>query len=276
MQVREIVIQPRRRFSLGLSELLTYRELIYMFAWREIKVRYKQTAIGVAWVILQPVVMMVILQAFLSQALKMKTGVSYPLFVLSGLVAWNLFATSTNGAVNNMISNANIIKKVYFPRLIIPISTLVAAYLDFGIMVGTLGVFMVWYDPKLVLGIQLHKVVGGIGVVSLFSLALSLYISALVVKYRDFRYALNFLIQILFFLSPVIYTVNLLPPFWRQVIFYFNPMVLGIELFRSGILGTSIDWHWGAGAAAISFAIGYFWVGLYTFRKTEEYMADYV
>ncbi|MGQ9864487.1 MAG: ABC transporter permease [Bacteroidia bacterium] len=273
---QELVITPRHKLSLGLSELWVYRELIYMFAWREVKVKYKQTAIGVLWVVLQPVAMMVILQAFLSRALGMVTGTPYPLFVLSGLVAWNLFASSTSGAVNNILSHANVIKKIYFPRLIIPISTLLATLLDFGIMWGTLGIFMVFYQPGLLLGIQPLKVVAGIAVVILFSLALSLYFSALVAKYRDFRYALNFLVQILFFLSPVIYTAKLLPLLWQKVIFYFNPMALGIELFRSGMLGLEVGFSLVEGLASMCIAIAYFLVGLYTFRKAEEYMADYL
>ncbi|GIV27330.1 MAG: hypothetical protein KatS3mg027_1144 [Bacteroidia bacterium] len=199
-QNKEFIISPRNKFSLGIRELIEYKDLIYIFTWREIKIKYKQTIIGILWVVLQPILMMLIINTFLANVFKKDiTQVPYYLYVYSGLISWNLFASSANTAVNNILTNANIIKKIYFPRLIIPISSLLSSFVDFFISFIVLLCFILFENTNLFLQFNVLYWILSILIISFCALAIGLYFSALVVKYRDFRYVLPFLIQLLFF-----------------------------------------------------------------------------
>ncbi|HPQ08431.1 MAG TPA: ABC transporter permease [Bacteroidia bacterium] len=271
----EYTILPRGKFSLGIAELLQYKELIYIFTWREIKVKYKQTAIGVLWVVLQPLLMMLIINAFLANVFKHNiTNAPYYLFVFSGLISWNLFSSAANTSVNAILTNANIIKKIYFPRLIIPVSSVLSSLVDFFISFFVLLIFMLIEDYHLILNINLLYFLISLIVIVFFSLALGLYFSALIVKYRDFRYALPFLIQLLFFLSPVIYNIHLPNPLLQQIILILNPMILGMQWMRKALFGTDIQIDNLQIIESMIMLIIYFFIGLYTFRRTEEYIAD--
>ena len=271
----EYIIKPHHKFSLGIQELMQYQELIYIFTWREIKIKYKQTVIGILWVVLQPLLMMLIINAFLSNVLQQNIStIPYHLYVFSGLISWNLFASATNTSVNNILSNSHIIKKIYFPRLIIPLSSLISAWLDFMIAFIVLLLFILIKAPLFLLHLHLFYLLLSLFIISLFSLALGLYFSALVVKYRDFRYALPFLIQLLFFLSPVIYNMRLSHPILQHALFYLNPMMMGIELMRKALFATELNFSYTQGLLSLLILFIYFLIGLYLFRRTEEYIAD--
>lgn len=271
----EYSITPRHKLSLGISELLEYKELVYIFTWREIKVKYKQTVIGILWVVLQPLLMMLIISAFLSHVFQNNAGsVPYYLYVYSGLISWNLFSAAANTSVNNILSNANIIKKIYFPRMIIPLSSVLAAWIDFVISFVVLMVFMLVEDYKMLMGINIFYVGMSVVIILFFSLALGLYFSALVIKYRDFRYALPFLIQLLFFLSPVIYTIRLPYPVLQKILLYGNPMIVGMDLMRKGLFGKIIGISGWDFILSVFILCVYLLIGIYAFRKTEEYIAD--
>ncbi len=274
-QNKEFIITPRSKFSLGIRELVEYKDLIYIFTWREIKIKYKQTIIGVLWVVLQPILMMLIINAFLSNVFKKEiTQVPYYLYVYSGLIGWNLFSSSANTSVNNILTNANIIKKIYFPRLIIPLSSLLSAFVDFFISFIVLLLFILFENASLFLQFNVLYWISSIIIISLCALSIGLYFSALVVKYRDFRYVLPFLIQLLFFLSPVIYRIHIEHPLIQHLLVLFNPMVLGIELLRTSLFNEPLHFTFTQLIVSMLILLSYFLIGLFTFRKTEEYIAD--
>lgn len=274
-QNKEFIITPRSKFSLGIRELIEYKDLIYIFTWREIKIKYKQTVIGVLWVVLQPVLMMLIINTFLSSVFRKEiTQVPYYLYVYSGLIGWNLFSSSANTAVNNILTNANIIKKIYFPRLIIPLSALLSAFVDFLISFMVLLLFLLFENASLLLQFNILYWISSIVVISFCALSIGLYFSALVVKYRDFRYVLPFLIQLLFFLSPVIYRINIEHPLIQHLLVLFNPMVLGMELLRTSLFKEPLHFTFTQVILSILILLSYFLIGLFTFRRTEEYIAD--
>ncbi len=270
-----IIITPKHKFSLGLKELLYHKELIYIFTWREIKVKYKQTIIGVFWVVLQPLLMMSIINIFLANVFKENIHhIPYYLYVFSGLITWNLFSSAANTSVNNILSNANIIKKIYFPRLIIPLSSILASLFDFLISFVVLLIFIAIDNYPALLSFNIIYWILSVLIILLFSLALGLYFSALVVKYRDFRYALPFFIQLLFFLSPIIYNIHLPYPTIEKFLLYFNPMIIGIEMMRKSIFATPLRFDFIQMFISMLILIIYLLIGIYTFRKTEEYIAD--
>jgi lipopolysaccharide transport system permease protein len=266
-------ITPPSKISLGLKELWTYRELFYFFTWRDIKVKYKQTFLGFAWAILQPLVLMIIFSVFFGQALNVPSeGIPYPLFCFSGLMLWSVFSTGLSGAGNSMVSNANIIKKIYFPRLIIPMSSILVAVFDFFMA------FLVYLGLVLYYGF-------GLSWELLYMLPLSLLltiiatfgpgtlIAALNVKYRDFRYILPFTIQILLFLTPVIYPISMVANYpWLQKGLALNPMYAPITLIRNVLVDRPLDME----MVAVSIASGlvFLLIGILYFRKTERYFAD--
>ncbi len=267
-------IQPPGRFSLGLRELWQYRELFYFFTWRDIKVKYKQTYLGILWAIIQPLGMMLLFTLLFSRTLKIDTApVSYPIFVLSGLILWNLFSASISHAGDSMIQNAHIIKKIYFPRLIIPGSAVLLALFDFLIGLLIFLVFCVLYRQSL----QWYSVFyfsAGIVIVTLAGFGTGTFLAALNVKYRDFRYMIPFLLQLLFFSSQIIYPLTAVSNDWLKYLLALNPVNSAIDLFRVSFTNAEPD--------TAVFLIGLvstsvvFWGGLYYFKKTETFIADLV
>ncbi|MEP7229595.1 MAG: ABC transporter permease [Ginsengibacter sp.] len=269
----EYEIKPQNKFSIGLGELWKYRELFYFFTWRDVKVKYKQAALGILWAILQPLVMMLMFTLIFSKALHAGSdGIPYPVFAISGLLIWNIFSSGLLNSANSMVTNANIIKKIYFPRLIIPMSAILTALVDFMFALIIYAFILIYYHQdvsivKLFIYLPLSII---ITIVTTFGLGT--FLSALNVKYRDFQYLLPFMIQFLLFANPVLYSSK---AFTNPVINGFmraNPIASSIQLCRSIFTGAEVDWQ------AVMFgcivAILLLLTGIYTFRKTEAYFAD--
>lgn len=269
-----IIRPPRSWFSLEWAELVRYKELLSTFVWRNIKVRYKQTAIGVAWAVLQPLLTMIIFSVFFGRLAKIPSdGIPYPIFVFAGLLYWNLFSSALTNASSSMVESSAMIQKIYFPRLILPLSAILTPMIDFAISFVVLAGVMAWYRfiPGWH-GIVLLPLFMGMTIFSV--LGLGLWLCSLNVKYRDVRYALPFFIQILLFVTPVIYPVSIIPQRF-QWIAYLNPMTGVITAARSSLLGNaSVDWT----LLAISFvtSIVLFLFGLWYFKKTEQFFADVI
>ena len=277
----EIIIKPKSVFTFGWKELWQYRELLYFFTWKEIKVRYKQALLGVLWTLLQPLAMMLIFVLLLSQGLGIKTGaIPAPIYYLSGILIWNLFNHAVTYASHAMVSNGNIIKKIYFPRLVIPISATLTASVDFLISLGLFVGLLLYYEINSDLAISwinfiISVLIGYI--VSIFTaFSLGTFLSAINVKYRDVRYILPFFIQTLFFITPVMYDTSVIQQPWIKYILQLNPLNFAIELIRSNITNTSsFIWPYlTLWVPAIVFLL--YMIAIYTVRKTEAYFADIV
>lgn len=281
MEIKEYIIKAPRNFSLNFEELWRYRELIYFFTWRDIKVKYKQTFLGVLWAIIQPLLMMVIFVVFFSKALNVPTdGIPAPIFYYSGLLLWNLFSSGLSNAGNSMITNADIIKKIYFPRLIIPISSVLVAIFDFIIAAFIFLLLLIYYDISDVDFTVNYATWSGCLLIALlftivFTLGLGNLLAALNVKFRDFRYIIPFLLYLLLFLTPVIYPVSVFEEVaWIKYLLALNPLSGAIYLSRSSFSDLSPD----AWVLIVGFfsMILFFLVGIYVFRRMEAYFADIV
>lgn len=269
----EFEIKPENKFSLGLTELWNYRELFYFFTLRDIKVKYKQAALGFLWAVLQPLVMTLLLSHFLGRAISNYTQLSLPydIFCLSGLVIWGIFSSGLNNAGNSMVSNANIIKKIYFPRLIIPLSSVLVGVFDF---VMALSVFIIYCWVK---GVSFS-----FNAIVFFPIALALacaatfgsgcLLAALNVKYRDFRYIIPFLVQVLLFITPVIYPPVIINSSVFTYIIALNPMTAPLDFFRASFVGGQL--HLNMDVISILSSLVLLAIGLFYFRKTEGYFAD--
>jgi len=268
-----LTIKPRSGWiGINVRELWRFRELFYIFAWRDFKVRYKQMAIGVAWAVLQPFVAMVIFSVFFGGLAKIPSdGIPYPIFVYSGLLFWNYFSHSLGAAGNSLISNESILKKIYFPRLLLPLSATITPLVDFAFALVVLAGIMVYYQfvPSLV-GVLLLPVLVLLSFLS--ASGLGAFLAAINVRYRDVREALPFVIQTLFFVTPVIYPTTLLPERFRWLL-GLNPMTGVIEAARAGIVqDRSVNVQLLLVSAAI--AVTFFLVGIFYFRRTERVFAD--
>lgn len=277
---KEIVIKPLNSLTTGWKEIWQYRELLYFFAWKEVKVLYKQAFLGVIWTVLQPLAMMLIFVLIFSKGLGLHTGaIPAPLYYLCGLLIWNLFNQSITGAANSMVGNANIIKKIYFPRLIIPLSAILTASFDFVISLLILIVFGLYYSLKMQLDFEVLPLIVSFGYAYLITIVLAFGIgtllSAINVKYRDVRYALPFFVQSLFFITPVMFDNESLNTSFLRVVLALNPLHHAISSVRntleSGYLNLS-SISWTMPIILLIIAI----IGLFVFRKTEAYFADIV
>lgn len=270
----EYEIKPHEKLSLGLRELWQYRELFYFFTWRDIKVKYKQTALGFVWAILQPFAMMLIFSVFFGSILKDPNDPTpYPVFVYSGLLLWNIFSSGLTGAGNSMVSNANIIKKIYFPRLIIPISSVLVSLFDFLMAFVVFIGLLIYYSTPINIFVFVPMLLLSLVITAISTFGIGSFLAALNIKYRDFRYVIPFLIQALFFLTPIIYPVSIASKYaFAKYLLALNPMYSAIELFRYSILHKTLqpDLLLISGSTALLF----FATGLYYFRKTETYFAD--
>jgi lipopolysaccharide transport system permease protein len=220
---------------LDLRELWAYRELIYFLTWRDIKVRYKQTALGVAWAIVQPVAMMVVFSFFFGRLAGIPSeGVPYPLFSLAALVPWQLFSRAITESTNSLVTDQKLITRVYFPRIIVPISTILAAVVDFLIAGGLLLLLIASYGMRL--GPEILWLPGFILLMLIAALGVGLWLSALNVEYRDVAYTIPFINQFWFFVTPVVYSSTMIPKEWR-FLYGLNPMSGVVEGFRWALLG---------------------------------------
>jgi homopolymeric O-antigen transport system permease protein len=275
----EFRIEPPGRFlRINWRELWRYRELFLVFSWRDISVRYKQTVMGVLWAVFQPFVTMVIFTFVFNRMARIQSGdnTPYPIFLYVGLLIWQYYSGTVTKASDSMVSNASIIQKVYFPRFIIPASTAITGLVDMAIGAVILAGMMVYYGyyPNL-LGLILLPLLLSCAVLA--AMGLGLFCASLNIKYRDVRYALPFFIQILMFVTPVIYPAKMLDkyPLIKNLMLWLNPVSGVIDNARAGLLGTRpIDWH--ILGISLFMSVVIFIFGLYYFRNTEHYFADIV
>jgi lipopolysaccharide transport system permease protein len=270
---RVTVIEPRNGWrALDLKELWAYRELLTVLTMRDIKVRYKQTVLGFAWAIIQPVMMMLVFSVFFGGLAKMPSdGHAYPVFVYAGLLPWTFFQSAVGNASSSLLNSSHLVTKVYFPRLIIPLSAIGSALADFLIATAVLFVLMAIYGTALGPGLLLAPllVLGAVFI----ALGVGTFLAALTVSYRDFRYVVPFMLQFWMFATPVVYPASLVPEKWRMLL-YLNPMAGIIEGFRSAFLGSPLD----PLAIALSLATGVLMLaaGVAYFEKTERRFADII
>jgi lipopolysaccharide transport system permease protein len=267
------ITPPRGWTALGLRELWEYRELLYFLTWRDIKVRYKQTALGAAWAIIQPLSTMVVFSLFFGRLAKIPSeGVPYPLFSFAALVPWTFFANGLTQSANSVVLSQNLVTKIYFPRLAVPIATVLSGAVDFVLAFVILLGLMMFYGAPLtlhalwVIPFSLLALVTALGV--------GFWLAALNVQYRDVRYAVPFLVQLWLFATPIAYPSSLLSEPWRTV-YGLNPMVGVVEGFRWALLGTATApgaMVFVSTAAALVVAIG----GALYFRRMEQTFADIV
>jgi lipopolysaccharide transport system permease protein len=259
--------------GIDLRDLWAYRELLYFLTWRDLKVRYKQTVLGVAWAIIQPLFTMLIFTLFFGRLAGVPSdGVPYPAFVYAGLLLWTFFSNAVSHSGNSLVGNANLLTKVYFPRVIIPGAAVAAGLVDLFIAFGVLVVLMIYYHAAISWTVILLPLF--IGLTTLLALGMGMWTSALNVKYRDIRYALPFAIQLWMFISPVIFPSSFVPEKWRWALML-NPLTGIIEGFRSALFGRKpFDWLAIAISTIITLAIVFY--ATYTFRRMERTFADIV
>jgi lipopolysaccharide transport system permease protein len=268
-----LTIEARKSWvPLNLRDLWACRELLYFLMWRDIKVRYKQTVLGAAWALIQPLVTMIIFTYFFGKLAKMPTdGVPYPIFFYTGLLLWTFFSNGVTSGANSLIGNSNLITKVYFPRLIIPSAAVGAGLLDFAIASVLLIGLLVYYDFPVTWGYLMLLPL--IALTTLLALGVGIWFSALNVKYRDVRYALPFLIQIWLFVSPIIYPSSLVPEEWRWAI-ALNPLTGVVEAFRASLFGRPFPWV--TLAYSCAFTLVMLAYASYAFRRMERNFAELI
>ena len=268
----ELIIEAGRAEKHYWNDLWKYRELFYILSWRDIKVRYKQTVIGAAWSIIRPLLTMIIFTIIFGRVAKLPTEgtAPYAIMVYAAMLPWQFFANSLSEASNSLIGNTNLITKIYFPRMIIPASSVIVSMVDFAISFGLMLVLMAWYrflPPLQVLLLPFFLVMA-----FLASFGISIYITALNVKYRDFRYIVPFIVQFGLYVSPVGFSSSVVPQKWR-LLYSLNPMVAVIDGFRWCLLGEQKLYLPGfvvSSAVIVLFCV----LGIYYFRKTEKSFAD--
>lgn len=266
-------IKPKKSWlSLDLKEIWTYRELLYFLTWRDVKIRYKQTAIGVLWVILQPVVTTAIFTILFSNFARFETkDVPYPLFALSGLMIWLFVHTSITMAAGSFVSNTNLVTKVYFPRLIVPLAATLAGLTDLFFSLLILVVLMIYYGVAPNLQILFAPFFLILAIAQ--TMAFGTLFSALNVRFRDVKFALPFALQVWMIASPIFYPASLLSEKWRLV-FAVNPLVGILEGFRAALFGTPFDWQViGISCASVAFLI---LLALFVFKRMEDDFADLI
>ena len=269
------VIEPGRQELNYWRDLWRYRELFYVLAWRDVAVRYKQTVIGAAWAVIRPFLTMVIFTVVFGRIAKLPSDgtAPYPLMVFAGMLPWTFFSTALSDASGSLIGNSNLISKVYFPRLIVPSATVVVAFVDFLISFAILVGMMVWY--RFLPGWQLALLPLFVLLAAIASIGPALWMTALNVKYRDFRYVIPFVVQLGLYVSPVGFSSKVVPEQWRML-YSLNPMVGVIDGFRWCILGGQSELYLPGIMASIVVAAFFLWFGIRRFRKTEASFADLI
>ncbi|MCX7917805.1 MAG: ABC transporter permease [bacterium] len=272
--MEKIIIKPKNRWqAVNLKEIYEYRELLFFLIWKDIKVKYKQTIFGIGWAILQPLFMMIIFTLFFGKFAKIPSdNIPYPIFSYTGLIIWTYFANSLLFAVESIVRHQNVVTKIYFPKILLPLSSILSHLLDFLISFFVLIFFLLFYKISPTGNIIYLPIFILISILTAFSV--SLYLSALNVYYRDVRYIMNFLIQVWFFLTPITYPTSIIPEKFR-LIYGLNPMVGVIEGFRWCILGkeiTSIKMMYFSIFIIFILFIG----GIYFFKNMERSFADVI
>jgi lipopolysaccharide transport system permease protein len=272
--MEELIISAEHEEKNYWKDLWSYRELVYFLAWRDILVRYKQTTVGIAWAFLRPILSIVIFTFIFQRVAKLSSGdIPYVVLVTAGMLPWQLFANAFSDAGNSLIGNSSLISKIYFPRLLVPASTLAVGFIDFSISLLILVALMGWYqyipDARILtapLFILLDLVA---------SLGAGLWMAALTVKYRDFRFISPFIVQIGFFVSPVGFSSSKIPGDWR-LLYSVNPMAGVIDGFRWSVLRGSVPIYWPGLIISIVTSLLLLTTAIWYFRKTEKTFADMI
>ena len=268
-----VTIEANKSWSgVKLSDLWAFRDLLYFLTWRDVKVRYKQTELGVAWAIIQPLFTMLVFTLFFGRLAGVPSdNVPYPVFAYAGLLPWTFFANAISNSGNSLVGSANLITKVYFPRMIIPAAAIAAGLVDLGISFIVLVPLMIYYRIHVTWGVLMFPAV--VFLTALLALGVGMWLSALNVKYRDVRFALPFIIQLWMFVSPVIYPASFLPLRFRWLL-SLNPMTGIIEGYRASLFGRSFNWSALAVSATITLALLLY--SSYAFHRMEKNFADII
>jgi lipopolysaccharide transport system permease protein len=267
----DLVIAPGRAEKNYWKDLWRFRELFYILSWRDIKVRYKQTVLGVAWSVIRPVLTTIIFTVLFSRIAKLDNpgDAPYALMVFAGMLPWQFFSNALSESSNSLVGNANLITKVYFPRMIIPASSVITSLVDLGISFGIMLIMFAWYGYMP----SWHIIFLPLFILLAFTCAfgIGLYLTAVNVKYRDFRYIIPFIVQFGLYVSPVGFNSFVINEKWRML-YSLNPMVGVIDGFRWCLLGDPM--HWRSFIVSVAMTIGFLWLGVYYFRKMEKTFAD--
>jgi lipopolysaccharide transport system permease protein len=270
----DIVIEPGRSEIHYWKDLWRYRELFFFLAWRDILVRYKQTAIGIAWSVIRPLLTMVVFTIVFGKLANLPSGnVPYPIMIFAALLPWQFFANSLSEASNSLVGNAHLISKIYFPRLIIPTSAMITSFVDFLISGVILVLLMLWY--QFIPGWRILVLPAFILIAFAASIGCGLWLTALNVKYRDFRYIIPFIVQFGLYISPVGFSSGIVPEKWR-LLYSLNPMVGVIDGFRWAILGGDFKIYWPGFFLSVALVTLILVTGIIYFRKTEKTFADVI
>jgi len=274
MSEYDIVIEPTKSIRHYWKELWQYRELFYFFAWRDFKVQYKQTVIGVLWAVLRPLLTMIVLTVIFGKVAKLpSSGIPYPILVFSAMLPWQLFASSFTHSSNSIVDNSNMISKIYFPRIIIPSSAILVSFVDFAISFTILVIMMFYYgfypDMKFLL-LPLFIILA-----VMTSYGIGLWFSSLNVKYRDIRYVVPFTVQFGLYISPVGFSSDIIPEKWRMI-YSLNPMVGVIDGFRWAVCGTVSELYVTGFFLSVLVSFLILATGFLYFRKTERSFADVI
>ena len=271
---RELVIEAGRTERQYWQDLWRYRELFYFLAWRDILVRYKQTAIGIVWALIRPFLTMVVFTVVFGNLAKLPSeGAPYPILVFAAMLPWQFFSNALSESSNSLINNSNLISKVYFPRLIVPASAVIVSFVDFLISGMILLALMAWYNfvpDWRILTLPFFIVIAFVA-----SMGAGLWLAALNVKYRDFRYIVPFIVQFGLYVSPVGFTSSIVPEKWR-LLYSVNPMVGVIDGFRWAILGGESRLYWPGFTLSVGLVVLLFASGIWYFRKMERRFADVI
>ena len=270
----KLIIEAGKTEGRYWKDIWQYRELFYFLSWRDILVRYKQTVIGIAWAVIRPLLTMIILTIIFGKIAKLPSeGVPYPILVFAAMLPWQFFSNALSEAGNSLIGNANLISKIYFPRLIIPTSAVVTSFIDFLISGIILAGLMVWY--QFVPGWRILSLPIFIIIAFAAAMGAGLWLTALNVKYRDFRYVIPFIVQVGLYISPVGFSSSIVPDKWR-LLYSINPMVGVIDGFRWALLGGKSAIYWPGFLLSIAVVGIVLVTGIIYFRKTEKTFADII
>jgi len=271
---QELIIEAGRTEGQYWKDIWHYRELFYFLAWRDILVRYKQTVIGIAWSLIRPLLTMVVFTIIFGKLAKLPSGgVPYPILVFAAMLPWQFFSNSLSESSNSLIANSNLLSKIYFPRIIMPASSVIVGLVDFLISFVILAFLMIWY--KFIPDWRIVTLPFFLMLALFASLGFGLWIAALNVKYRDFRYIIPFIVQFGLYISPVGFSSSIVPGNWR-LLYSINPMVGVIDGFRWALLGQNIQIYWPGFLLSIGLTFLVFLYGLRYFRMTERTFADVI
>jgi lipopolysaccharide transport system permease protein len=274
--MQELVIKPTKKLSINLKEMLAYHELFFYFAWRDVKVRYKQTSIGILWAVLQPFIQMVVFTLFFNKAAGIGTGnsaVPYAIFSFTGLLFWNFFSQSLTRASNSLVDNQSVVTKVYFPRLLLPLTSTLVGLIDFAFAFIVFIGLMIFFRVSPTLSAVL-LLIPALLITFIAASGIGMFLAAINVKYRDVKQAVPFLIQVGLFVTPVIYPVTAIPQKFQWIL-YLNPMTGVINMMRSSFLNTA-PINWPLTWLSIAVAIMSFILGVIYFKSKEREFADII